>query len=262
LHELRKNNTINWVSGYEPTDKLKLTPPLLVNEDFLLGTNDKVTLKHNLPGTVIQFTLNGKEPDSTNATNYKEPVALDQYTVVKARAVKEGWFTSNTITLHFFTTGQKPDSIALLTKPGKDYKGLGPNVLIDGKKADGDNFRDKGWLGFQDNPAIALFSFKSSTPMQRVTVSYHKNIGSHLMPPASVELWVGEKPDQLKLVDKVTLPMPSGYEPNKVEGIVLKGDNKPHPFYKVVANPVAKLPTWHSGKGKKGWVFLDEVIFQ
>ena len=32
-------------------------------------------------------------------------------------------------------------------------------------------------------------------------------------------------------------------------------------YYKLIAKPVNKLPAWHSAKGKKGWVFVDEVFF-
>lgn len=31
-------------------------------------------------------------------------------------------------------------------------------------------------------------------------------------------------------------------------------------YLKLIANPVAKLPAWHRGKGDKGWFFVDEVI--
>lgn len=262
LEQLRNDKKKNWVTGYTPTDKLKLTPPLLVNETLLLDANEKVTLKHNLPGTTIQYTLDGTEPDSTRAAIYKDAISIDGYTVIKARAVKEGWFTSSTVTHHFFKKGIQPESAKLLTQPSKDYKGGGASALIDLKPGDADNFRDKGWMGFQDNAAVALFDFGSARLIQDITVSYNKNIGSHLMPPESVELWAGESPEKLSLIGKIKKPLPSGYEPTKVEGVVVATDHKPHRYYKVVVNPVAKLPSWHSGKGKKGWVFIDEVIFQ
>jgi len=31
-------------------------------------------------------------------------------------------------------------------------------------------------------------------------------------------------------------------------------------YLKLVANPVRKLPSWHSGRGKTGWFFVDELI--
>jgi hypothetical protein len=29
---------------------------------------------------------------------------------------------------------------------------------------------------------------------------------------------------------------------------------------KVVATPVDKLPDWHAGKGKNGWIMTDEIF--
>lgn len=263
LRNLRANlSRIKWIEGYRPIDKLKLTPPILVNENFLLNDNETVVFKHNLPGTSIQYTLDGKEPDSANAAFYKEPIALTGYSILKARAVKAGWFSSATVTHHFFKKGLAPPKVELLSKVDKDYRGEGAGTLTDNKKGDKDNFRDIGWLGFRDNPAIALFSFEEAQAIKTITISYHKNIGSYLMPPASIELWAGNAVNQLKLIRKETPSQPKAYEPNAVPGIILATDQTAYRYYKLIITPVAKLPAWHDGKGKKGWVFLDEVIFE
>jgi hypothetical protein len=31
-------------------------------------------------------------------------------------------------------------------------------------------------------------------------------------------------------------------------------------FIKVIAKPLTKIPEWHNEKGKKAWVFIDEVM--
>jgi len=32
-------------------------------------------------------------------------------------------------------------------------------------------------------------------------------------------------------------------------------------YFKVISHPVKKLPSWHSGKGEQGWLFVDELFF-
>jgi hypothetical protein len=32
-------------------------------------------------------------------------------------------------------------------------------------------------------------------------------------------------------------------------------------YYRIVATPIPKLPTWFSKKGERGWFFVDEVFF-
>ncbi len=253
---------IRWVEGYKPTDKLTLTPPLLVNENFFLGADDRIILKHNLPGTTLQYTLDGNDPDSANATIYTEPIALTCYSVLKTRAVKKDWFSSAVATHHFFKKGFVPHSVELLSAPANEYKGKGAQTLTDQQKGDKDNFRDTGWLGFREHPAVALFTFQEDQPLKSVTISYHQNIGSYLMPPAAIEVWAGRAPGQLALVKRKTPAQPNGYLPNEVAGVVIPLDGVPYKYVKLVIHPVVQLPLWHSGKGKKGWVFVDEVIFE
>jgi hypothetical protein len=32
-------------------------------------------------------------------------------------------------------------------------------------------------------------------------------------------------------------------------------------YFKIVAKPLSKLPSWHPGAGQKAWVFIDEIYF-
>ena len=53
------------------------------------------------PGAIIRFTTNGTEPTLTNGTLYSGPVELVKSTALRARAFKEGWIPSDTITRTF-----------------------------------------------------------------------------------------------------------------------------------------------------------------
>lgn len=265
LNKLRHDfSSINWIEGYVATDKLKLTPPIVVNEQFLLSDSDRVHFKHNLPGAMIVYTLDGSDPDTVRGrgTVYNQPIAINNYTIVKARAIKEEWFASSIIMIPFFKKGIVPISVELLSKPDKDYRGQGPETLINQMKGDPDNYRDGQWLGFRQNPGIALFKFDAPISIEKITISYNRNIPSYLMPPASVEIWAGNSVSELKLIARETPVQPTKTEPTKALGIVIPLKKQPYQFYKLIVTPVAKLPTWHSGKGEKGWIFLDEVIFE
>jgi len=95
---------------------------------------------------------------------------------------------------------------------------------------------------------------------------------SYVMPPLSLELWGGNDSAHLKLLSRIAPvqppkpPKPSKPgEPLKSQPAYLKLYDlsfKPNTvrYLKLVANPVIKLPSWHSGKGQKGWFFVDELI--
>jgi hypothetical protein len=55
-----------------------------------------MTLPFTLPGTIIRYTLNGKEPDASS-TVYTGPITLGKTTVVRARVFAEGLLPSKTI---------------------------------------------------------------------------------------------------------------------------------------------------------------------
>jgi hypothetical protein len=47
----------------------------------------------------------------------------------------------------------------------------------------------------------------------------------------------------------------------RVEGLKIDIPVSTFKCYKLVAKNVQRLPEWHPGKGQKGWVFIDEVVF-
>jgi hypothetical protein len=108
---------------------------------------------------------------------------------------------------------------------------------------------------------IALFEVNRDSVIKTVSVCY-ANIGtSQIFPPISAELWAGNDAGHLKLLGKVSPLQPMHAEPGKVEAVVFSVSPAKFTFYKIVANPIPRLPDWVSKKHEKGWVFVDEVIF-
>lgn len=246
----------------DPEEYLPLSPPLLENKNPLLAGDDRVVLRHNLPGAEIRYTLDGSEPDSSASPVYQEPLQLEGYTVLKAKAFRDHWKSSETLTSFFFPKGLAPQEGKLINYPNPQYKGDGFASLTDGGKGDAGNFRSAFWLGYQDQPFAAIFDFgSSSAPINHVTLSYAQNMGAYIMPPVSVEVWGGHEEGQLRLLNRLQPAPPSGYGPNQVCGLEIPIESGAYRFVKVVAEPVKKLPAWHAGKGDKGWVFVDEVFF-
>jgi hypothetical protein len=106
----------------------------------------------------------------------------------------------------------------------------------------------------------ALMIFNQPSTVSAVSVSSLVDIGGYLMPPLSLELWGGDDSTHLKLLGHIVPAQPSKMEPLhlKLFDFTFKGVTVR--YLKLIANPVTKLPTWHRGKGEKGWFFVDEVI--
>lgn len=254
---------IRWSTGFVPDEKemLQLTPPIIVNENTVLDTDESIRLKNNLPGVSIRYTLDGTEPDSVNSPEYKAPIPITGFTNVQARTYKDHWRKSTMIRQYFFKKGFTPTDAKLLTEPDKDYKGEGVTTLINNKKGVADSHRDIAWLGYRVTPLIGEFYFKDAPTLHTITVSYAHSIDAYLMPPSSVELWAGADAKTTKRIAHVIPKQPAGIEPPRIEVVNIPLQNAAYNYYKFVINPVPKLPPWHRGKGDWGWVFVDEIFF-
>ena len=264
--ELQKQNgKINFNTGYVPDEKeiLVLTPPLVKNDEFILNEQEKIILKHQVPGVIIRYSLDGTEPDSISAAEYKEPITVNGFTTLKTRAAKTGWYSSPVLSFSFFKKGAKPSSAELINAPNEKYKGEGPATLIDSKKGLAESFNDAAWLGFREKPFEAFFYFDTVKTISSISISYNENVQSYLLPPEYVEVWAGDEKNKLKFIKKTTPLQPTEKEKNVVRNGGIKIDFPPSTFkvYKIVAKNVSKLPKWHPGKGDKAWVFIDEIFF-
>lgn len=248
-------------SQFKDNTVLRLTKPVLVNEG-ILTKEDKTILKHAMPGVTIRYTLDGSKPDSVTSLMYEAPIALGETTKIKAVACKQGWYCSDMLEVTCFVEGIKPKHGVLLSPPDKKYPGEGAITLTDGRKGFVDNFLEPAWLGYTENPFVAEFDFGSNPPaINKIVLSNGENLGSYIFPPKVIEVWGGENSNEIKLIKTRIVEQPTDYRSARTEALMVSFNTSTYSFYKIVAKPVTVLPLWHSGKGKKGWFFVDEVFF-
>ncbi len=264
--ELQKQGRkIVFNTGYIPDENeiLTLTPPIVKNDEFVLSGNEKIELKNQIPGVVIRYTTDGTEPDSTTSPVYDGPFTANGFTLIKARSVKPGWYSSPVSSFAFFKKGIRPTNAELINEPNEKYKGEGVESLIDAKKGLAENFGDAAWLGFREKPFGAFFYFDTVKTISSISISYNKNIPSYLMPPAEIEVWAGDDKNKMKLLKKLTPLQPTKDESNavQIDGININIEPSFYKWYKIVAKNVSRLPSWHPGKGDKAWIFIDEIFF-
>lgn len=260
LAALRKGQKIAFETGYRSdTVILPLTPPTIVNESQILTADGLVSMKHQIPQTIIRYTLDGSEPDSMQSLVYNKPILIPKNTLLKARAYKEGWYGSKPVSRLFFKAGMHVDSARLDKPADRRYAGKAGTTLIDGVKSDNDQNSGK-WLGYNEDFQGYLY-FKKPVEASRITLSMLRNLGGSIFPPTRIEIWGGADEKSLKLLKVLTPEVPSKDIPG-TEGLVYEApfEKQRVSCIKVVAKALPKLPAWHSNKGNKAWVFVDEVF--
>jgi hypothetical protein len=261
IAELKKQDKrIAYQAGFSgDTLVMQLTPPIIENEEQVIYSSLGLRLKHNINGTVIRYSLDGEDPDSTTSPMYKDSVMLKSSVTVKTKAFKPGWISSDVIERFFFKSTYSPDTVILQTKPTDRFKAQGNKTLYDKQKSDLNTGSNK-WLGFKDNKLSALMVFDTAIVVENVTLSILRDIGAYIFPPSKVEVWGGNNEKNLILLKTVIPNQPDSALKNK--NIPVECNFKPVSlkYIKVVAQPVPRLPRWHDGKGEKAHLFVDEIF--
>ena len=255
--------SIGWDLGYIPdkNELLKLTPPYPANRDkSILEPGESIVLKHPLPGVKIRYTTDGTVPDSATGTLFEKPISMNGLIRVRALATASGWISSNVSEQTFFMRGLKIDSVRLLNEPDPKYRKFGSKALIDEIKGEAGNF-GMNWLGFKDAPFKAGFYLNTPKKIAQVVLSLADNTGSYIFPPTQIIVKAGESPDNMKVIGKLKPEMPTQDRSNAVIPYTVVLTPGMYKYIEIEAINIQKLPSWHRGKGDKGWVFVDEVFF-
>ncbi len=238
---------------------LKLNQPLIENEEQVILQPSPLKLKHFLNNVAIHYTTDGTEPDSLKSPLYKTGVLIDKSMTVKARAFKPGWVSSDAAEKVFFKSGYKIDSIELLQQPDPKYKSTGGKILTDNQKGDF-NFGNGKWLGYRQTSFDAMLYLDQPKSLSSLTVSMLIDIPSYLMPPSEIIVWGGMEPGNLKMLKKIRPEQPGKEVPRYIKGYELAFPTTQVKYLKLSVVPVLKLPSWHGGKGERGWIFTDEIF--
>lgn len=253
---------IRWDIGFVPDEEeiLKLNTAMVKNKGSVLDARDKIVLRHNLPGTVIRYTLDGSDPDSLTSPVYSEPLAGASYTTVKTKAFKDGWKSSDVTAFFFFRKGYTPDSAKLVSAPNERYPGEGTVTLLDFEKGLPDYYRHPAWIAFRETDLILDFSFEDETPeIKNVTLSFAHNPNAICHPPGEMQLWGGHDPRNLKLLSKLSPPVREKPRKPTIVGVSMDVPASAYKYYRLIASP-AKTPKGEDPKKRAPWLMVDEVF--
>lgn len=261
LKELEeKNKNIAYYSGFTgDTVKLQLTPPILENEDKILTGPEELKLKHYIRGTVIRYTLDGTIPDSSKSPVYKEGLVIDSNLTLKAKAYKDGWYSSNMLEYHFYKRTYSPDSVKLLVKPNPKFKAAGGRTLFDNDKSDV-NFTSNKWLGYKDDDLIALMRFEKPVTTSSVTLSVLEDLSTQIFLPLKFEVYGGATPGNMRLLGSITPEQPKDMRTRMNVPIICTYRPAEVKYLKLIVRHVPSMPKWHQAKGQTAWVFVDEAF--
>ena len=237
----------------------ELNSPIISQAEMIYQDSLKIVLSHPIPTAEIRYTLDGTEPDSITGKFYTEPIFTKSTGKIIAKAYASEWKGSKPSESIFIHSGIQPTESFLVNDPNPKYKATGVATLFDLVKAEAPNHSQK-WLGFQDDPMVLEVSFEKENNPKEISLSLLYNEGAHIFPPSKVLVHGWENGRWTQLAINTPIPSTQG-APARSELLNLALENTNYEKLKITLSPLQSLPKWHPNSGSKGWVFVDEVIF-
>lgn len=263
LIQSKNKNLLVTVGDNLDDEIIKIINPSIEQDSSIIPAHLDIPIKHVVKGAIIRYTLDGTDPDSLNSPIYKKPIRLFNNTVVKTKAFKPGWISSDIVQRNFYKSTIHPDSIVLLQLADPKYRANGPKTLFDYELGD-KNFGNAKWLGYKDANMEMVIGFNQPTVIKEIYFNALVNLGSYIFPIVSIDVMGSMDGKNYTLVSKNNYPGVTDATPktlNETRGFSCAiGKPTPYKFYKLVATNVKKLPNWHPGKGTPAWIFIDEIF--
>ena len=259
------NKHIQFLAGFKDDGSrpIKLNAPRVKNKEVVFGESLSLQLFHPVKGVEIRYTTDGSEPDSIKSFRFIGETILKESTVIKARAYKPGWLSSDAASLNLYRSAHKPDSIILLSRLNRVHPANGAQSFFDhqlGSFNANSPAWANNWAGFLKNDMELLLEFRTPKMMSSVALNTLIETETFIFPPASIEIWGGASEDRMKLITRIKPVLPKTYSKPYIKLIDCKFKPQNISYLKITAKPVAKLPDWHKNKDRPALLLIDEIF--
>ncbi len=241
---------------------LHLNEPLIDQDSAIIPDYLTVKIRHYLKGVDIRYSTDGIEPDSIKSKRYTGPLVISENTILKAKAFKSGWISSNVVQRSFYKSEIRPDTVYLLTTPNPKYKASGAKTLFDLELGER-NISNGKWLGYKDSDLEFVVGFRERKTLYSASFNALINLGAYIFPIKSITVTGSVDGKNFISVASINFPESKKGDPNETKSFEIEfPENASFKFYKFKVTNLKKIPDWHPAKRTPAWVFIDEVFLK
>lgn len=216
-----------------------------------------VTLGTEVPNASVHYTLDGSTPTLSSPV-YEKPITLDSSAVLKAVVVLDNRvlspIPSEKKLVHHLAMGRPVQYVSAYSSY---YPGDGPGTLTDAMPG-GQSLHD-GWHGFYKNDLVATVDLGKLSTVNQVKLGCLQDYVSWIFLPqwVKVETSADGKIYTEGPIVQNTIPADDRRVLRYTFQLDLAGVKAR--FIRLTARQIPACPPGHSGEGKPGWLFADEL---
>lgn len=215
-----------------------------------------VTLSTEAYKGKVVYTTDNSIP-TLQSKYYTEPIAINSSTTLKASVLVDGKIMSAVPAQQNFVMHKAIGRNVTYTNPvSKYYMADGPKSLTDGVR--GSNAVGKYWHGFSAKDMIATIDLSEMKNIQSIALGCLQNYSDWIFLPQFVKFETSVNGTDFEEVQTVNTPI-SINERTAQYDFKATFSTKAVRFVRVTAKNNL-CPPGHSGEGKPGWIFADEII--
>ena len=143
-------------------------------------------------------------------------------------------------------------------EPRPKYTFNYPDNLTDGVRGR-NNFSSGEWVGMQGKPFDVTIEM-SGEKYSSLTLSACIAKGDYVFNPLSITVSVSKNDMDFQTVAHVEYPIEGKNDPDVFKEYAVTFPETYSKYLHVTARTLEALPQWHGAKGRKGYLFVDEVI--
>lgn len=217
-----------------------------------------VSLFSEIMNSEIVYSTDGTEP-TLNSNRYTAPVEINSSVLLKTSTVLNGRIMGVQAARQSFAMHKGiGKNVTYLNPVSRYYLANGPNSLTDGVR--GTNAVGKYWHGFSTKDMIATIDLGETKNIQAIALGCLQKYNDWIFLPQSVKFETSVNGIDFEEIQTVKNQI-SISEKNAQFDFKTSFLSKAAKFIRVTAkNNIC--PPGHSGEGKPGWIFADEIIVE
>lgn len=144
------------------------------------------------------------------------------------------------------------------------YAASGKNALSDGVRGNY-NYSTGDWQGFEGTDVDATIDLQKQIPVSKISVGFLQSINDWIFYPKKIEYFISNDGAAFEKVGEFAYNISSSEETvntTSIKDFSILLNKKSAKFIRVKATNIKTCPPWHPGKGKKAWLFVDELIIE
>ena len=217
-----------------------------------------VALSTEIKDAKIWYTTDGAEP-TLQSHLYTGPIAVQSTQWIKAKLSVNNTIKGLQAAKQYFSMHQAVGKPVSYVKPySKYYPAAGPNTLTDGVR--GTDAIGKNWHGFTDGDLIASIDLGANRNIHSITLGCLQHYKDWIFLPSAVQFETSTDGTNFTVLGTVPSPV-SLEEKSVIYDFKINAPATPIRYIRVHAKNNL-CPKGHSGEGKPGWIFADELVVE